>query len=564
MRNFTQLFRLLGLFLMCVVSSQVLASPKLIKVESVAGSNNQNLMHALEKASGFKGSPVIIQLKPGRYDFTRAESVKKLYYVSNTTSEVEDADPTKHIALLLKNLKNVTIDGCGSTLMMSGEMTSFVIDQCENITLKNLSIDNCNPTQTELTVKENGENYLIAEVHETSQYKIVNGKLSWYGDGWEFNNGIAQSYNPVSDLTWRSWSPMNGLKRTVEMSKNLLYMQYDKKPKVKVGTVFQMRDAIRDEVCGFINRSKNVRLENVNVYYLGNFGIVCQYSNNVAFKHSNFNPKPGSGRTNAGFADFIQVSGCKGLIDIANCNFAGAHDDPINVHGTHLKVVEYVNDRTVKVRFMHHQTYGFEAFFKGDEVELVNAKTLLAVLKGKVVKANLDNPRVMTITLDRKIPADVSELEYVVMENVTWTPEVKIVGNRFSRIPTRGILLSTRRKSLIENNIFHGMQMSAILVADDAMSWFESGPVHDLTIRKNTFLECGGPIILIAPEYRNFKGAVHKNITIEQNVFESTHPNVTGIYAKGVDGLVIRDNYFNLKSQKDIEELKDCSNVQYK
>ena len=547
---------------MYMVSSEVLAYPKLIQVENVTGSNNKILIQALEEAANYKGSPVTIQLKPGRYDFTRDESVQKLYYVSNTTSEVEDADPTKHIALLLKELRNVTIDGCGSTLMMTGEMTSFVIDQCENITLKNLSIDSSNPTQTELTVKEDGENYLIAEVHATSQYKIENGKLSWYGDGWSFDDGIAQSYDPVLDLTWRSWSPMNGLKKAVEMRKNLLYLQYDKKPRVKEGTVFQMRDAIRDEVCGFINRSKNVRLENVNFHFLGNFGVVCQYSENVAFQHSNFLPKPGSGRTNAGFADFIQVSGCKGLVDIANCNFAGAHDDPINVHGTHLKVVEYVNDKTVKVRFMHHQTYGFEAFFKGDEVELVNATTLLAVWKGKVAKANLDNPREMTITLDRKIPAEVSSLENVVMENITWTPEVKIVGNRFSRIPTRGILLSTRRKSLIENNVFHGMQMSAILVADDAMSWFESGPVHNLTIRKNTFLECGGPVVLIAPEYRHFKGAVHKNIIIEQNVFESSNPNVTGIYARGVDGLAIRDNYFNLKSHKNIDEIKDCSNVQ--
>lgn len=266
--------------------------------------------------------------------------------------------------MLIKGLKNVTIDGCGSTLMMNGEMTSFVIDSCENLVLKNLSIDNANPTQTELTVRKNGKDFLIAEVHPTSQYKIEKGKLLWFGEGWSFSGGIAQAYDPIKDLTWRSWTPMDGLKKTVEMKKNMLFMLYDKKPEIDEGIVFQMRDAVRDEVCGFINRSKNIRLENVNFYYLGNFGVVSQFTENVSIIHSNFSPKPGSGRTNAGFADFIQASGCKGLVEISDCNFACAHDDPINVHGTHLKIVEYLDDRTVKVRFMHHQTFGFEAFLK--------------------------------------------------------------------------------------------------------------------------------------------------------------------------------------------------------
>ena len=56
-----------------------------------------------------------------------------LYYISNTTSELDDPDPTKHIGLYLNTLKNVTIDGCGSTLLMNGEMTSFVLDKCEGI-----------------------------------------------------------------------------------------------------------------------------------------------------------------------------------------------------------------------------------------------------------------------------------------------------------------------------------------------------------------------------------------------------------------------------------------------
>ena len=552
--------RIVCLLITILGYSNLEAADTVVKVNSKSGADNQNVYEAVQRASSNKGKPVTIKLHPGVYDFSRSESLEKLYYVSNTTSESENPNPVKHIALLLKDLKNVTLDGCGSTLLMTGEMTSFVLDNCKNIVLKNFNIDNSNPTQTECTVKEVGEDYLIVEVHPTSQYKIENGKLIWYGDGWSFSGGIAQSYDVVKDVTWRSWSPMDGLTKAVELRQNLLYLQYEKKPQARPGIVFQMRDGIRDEVCGFINRSENIRLENVNFYYLGNFGVVSQYSENINFDHCNFMPKSGSGRTNAGFADFVHVSGCKGKVRISNCNFSGAHDDPINVHGTHLKVVEYLDEKTIKVRFMHHQTYGFEAFFKGDEVELVNAESLCKVWSGKIADARLVNPREMVLSLNKEIPASVNNLSNVVIENVTWTPEVEITGNRFSRIPTRGILLTTRKKSLIENNVFYGMQMSAILVADDAMSWYESGPVHNLTIRKNTFLQCGGPVILIAPEYKKYEGPVHKHILIEENVFESDNLGVSAISAKGVDGLIIRDNYYEMGKKKDFVNIIECVN----
>ena len=98
---------------------------------------------------------------------------------------------------------------------------------------------------------------------------------------------------------------------------------------------------------------------------MGNFGIVGQYSENLTYEKLYCAPEWGSGRTCAGFADFVQMSGCKGKIRILDSYFEGAHDDPINIHGTHLKVMEYVSDRQVKVRFMHGQSYGFEAFIKG-------------------------------------------------------------------------------------------------------------------------------------------------------------------------------------------------------
>lgn len=549
-----------------LIQLTILAQSRVIEISPEQGKDNENLMLALEKAAGYKGKPVTVRLSPGIYELDRSKSTQVLYHISNTTSESEDPDPTKHIGLYLHSLKNITIDGCGSTLQMNGEMTSFVLDRCEGIILKNLNIDYKHPTQTEVEVLEEGKDYLIVQVHPTSQYRIVDEQLEWYGDGWSFKNGIAQSYDRASNMTWRSWSPMENLIRAVELRPNVLYLQYKEKPQVGLHIVFQMRDSFRDEVSGFVNRSKNVQLENLNFYYLGNFGVVCQYSENVTFDRCNFAPRPDSGRTNAGFADFIQVSGCRGMIDIRNSRFSGAHDDPINIHGTHLRVMEFLSPNRLKVRFMHDQTFGFEAFFKGDDIELVDPLSLLAVEKAKVKEAKLVTPREMELTLFGPLSPEVIQRKDLVVENVLWTPEVRITNNYFERIPTRGILITTRRKSLIEGNTFYGMQMSGILVADDGLSWYESGPVHDLTIRRNTFFNCGEPVINIDPENREYKGAVHKNITIEENYFYMRKNSSSVIRAKAVDGLVIRHNLIytsdaEKNKESDFIQTRDCNEV---
>lgn len=549
-----------------LIQLTILAQSRVIEISPEQGKDNENLMLALEKAAGYKGKPVTVRLSPGIYKLDRSKSTQVLYHISNTTSESEDPDPTKHIGLYLHSLKNITIDGCGSTLQMNGEMTSFVLDRCEGIILKNLNIDYKHPTQTEVEVLEEGKDYLIVQVHPTSQYRIVDEQLEWYGDGWSFKNGIAQSYDRASNMTWRSWSPMENLIRAVELRPNVLYLQYKEKPQVGLHIVFQMRDSFRDEVSGFVNRSKNVQLENLNFYYLGNFGVVCQYSENVTFDRCNFAPRPDSGRTNAGFADFIQVSGCRGMIDIRNSRFSGAHDDPINIHGTHLRVTEFLSPNRLKVRFMHDQTFGFEAFFKGDDIELVDPLSLLAVEKAKVKEAKLVTPREMELTLSGPLSPEVIQRKDLVVENVLWTPEVRITNNYFERIPTRGILITTRRKSLIEGNTFYGMQMSGILVADDGLSWYESGPVHDLTIRRNTFFNCGEPVINIDPENREYKGAVHKNITIEENYFYMRKNSSSVIRAKAVDGLVIRHNLIytsdaEKNKESDFIQTRDCNEV---
>jgi hypothetical protein len=160
-----------------------------------------------------------------------------------------------------------------------------------------------------------------------------------------------------------------------------------------------------------------------------------------------------------------------------------------------------------------------------------------------------------------------------VLENITWTPSVTIQNSRFEGTVTRGTLITTRRKVLIENNVYYRTGMHAILIADDASGWYESGPVMDVTIRNNQFIECGynsfpdNYIIKIDPQAHQLIPGyyVHKNIRIENNVFKAYDYPV--LSAKSVNGLVFagntieKSNFMKVGSKRPAILLFACTGV---
>ena len=490
------------------------------------------LQEALAAAAKING-PVTLIMHAGQYDLFRDKAARQLYYITNTASEEENPDPTKTIAVWLKGLKNLTIDGQGAVLMLHGQMTGFVMDGCRDIVMTNLHFDMADPTVVELRVAAKTSNSLVIEMLPGTQYTLENGMLDFVGDGWTLNCGNSgQAYDPVRDVTWRCGSPFGGA-IVKELAPGRIELTYAGAPDAEAGWHYQLRDNIRSQAGGFINESQNITLKNVAMNFMHGFGIVGQYSENLTFDGMVFEPAAASERTNAGFADFLQIMGCRGKVLVKDCRFNGSQDDPINVHGTHLRVISQPASNQVLVRFMHPQSYGFQAFFPGDEIDFVHRDTLRAFATRHVAASEMKSPREILLTLDQSVPESV-RLNEDVVENATWTPEVEIRDSYFGRTPTRGILITTRRKSVIENNIFFRTTMSAIDVADDAGSWFESGVVRDLTIRGNKFIECAEPVITVNPNGGG-SGAdffIHSNIRVLDNEFTLKSASVAvSVYA---------------------------------
>ena len=498
--------------------------------------------------------------------------MEKELYVSNTVG-TDQTYKNKKVGLLFEGLKDVTVEGNNSLLNYHGKMTTITIIDSENITFENLSIDFEVPTVIDMYVDKIEGNTVTYKIPTENPYKVEGNSIRWESDSspytnslyWSGTNGFnySQIHDTNTGLTWRGANHIfNNINSISDLGNHVVKITYNSLgSNIKEGYSVQMRSTVRDHPGAFILNSKNTKLLNMNIHFLHGFGIVVQTSDGFVMDHVNFKAPEGSLRTTVGYADFLQVSGSKGEIKITNSYFENPHDDPINIHGTYLQVSKIYDDRkTIEVSYKHNETGGFPTFFEGDKVEFFTKSNMIGVENsvnkvvsvngpdGKGGKGDLNDLNKIKLTLENEIPTSVTTDAYVV-ENITYTPSVYIADNYFTSVPTRGILVTTRKEVVIENNIFDGMGMASIYISSDAQSWYESGPAKDVTIKNNEFWGYNNrasstPAALILVEPTNptvsTDKTVHENFTIKDNKFYVMGGEV--LNAKSVSGIDFEGN----------------------
>lgn len=511
----------------------------------------------IPKAKGTNAAHITINFAPGVYNFYPDGALKKQFQISNTN---DVPDGMKAIALYLNNCRFVDIKGRGAKLVMRGKMIETCLDHSENIILDGLTYDYYRPTVSELTVVNTGDHFADLQIHPESKYSIKDSLLTFQCEGWQHKPfWLWQVLDTTTGDLQRTDIAVDSI-RYAETGTNQVRAWFKKNPGFKTGLVYQNRDVTRDCSGIFMQRSKNISLKNIHINFMHGMGVVSQFCQNIRMDHISVRPDPASGRTCAAWADILHFSGCRGNIEISNSYLSGANDDAINIHGTYLRVISTTKPQQVLVRFMHNQTYGFDAFIPGDSIAFIHAETLREYSNNVVVQAQKINAKDFLLTLKKTVPASINPTD--VIENTTWTPQVWIHHDTVARIPTRGILVTSRRKTLIENTVFLHTHMSAISIADDAASWYESGMVKDFVIRHNQFVQCGEPAIIICPENTRSDGPVHQNIVISDNRFDLQ--GTKALSAKNTSGIKFNNNTIKADKPFDIKkglELKDCADV---
>ena len=563
------------LSLSLVLSCTTLSAQKVYEISAfgLKANSSKNASPVLQKAlakikAEYKeGEKVILRFPEGRYEFHEKGAAVREYYISN-----HDQTNPKKVGIALEDMKNLTLDGQGSEFVFHGRMLPVSLLRSENCLLKNFSIDFENPHIAQVKIVENDpQDGIVFEPAPWVDYRIAKDSIfEAYGEGWTMRHSWGIAFDgDTKHLVYNTSDIGCPTKGASEVAPRRIHAPGWKDARLVPGTVVAMRGWGRPTPGIFLSHDVNTTIENVKVHYAEGMGLLAQLCENITLEKFGVCLKGDADpRYFTTQADATHFSGCKGKIVSCNGLYEGMMDDAINVHGTYLKVVKRVDDRTLVGRYMHGQTWGFEWGCPGDEVQFIRSNTMELVGKqNKIIsirpydKEQTEGAREFLITFQEPVDQVINEQSGFGIENLTWTPEVLFSGNVIRNNRARGSLFSTPRKTIVENNLFDHTSGAAILLCGDCNGWFETGACRHVIIRKNRFVNAltnlfqfTNAVISIYPEIPDLKGqqqyfhgGPEGGIVIEDNEFETFDAPI--LYAKSVDGLVFRNNTIKLNTE---------------
>lgn len=563
------------LSLSLVLSCTTLSAQKVYEISAfgLKANSSKNASPVLQKAlakikAEYKeGEKVILRFPEGRYEFHEKGAAVREYYISN-----HDQTNPKKVGIALEDMKNLTLDGQGSEFVFHGRMLPVSLLRSENCLLKNFSIDFENPHIAQVKIVENDpQDGIVFEPAPWVDYRIAKDSIfEAYGEGWTMRHSWGIAFDgDTKHLVYNTSDIGCPTKGASEVAPRRIHAPGWKDARLVPGTVVAMRGWGRPTPGIFLSHDVNTTIENVKVHYAEGMGLLAQLCENITLEKFGVCLKGDADpRYFTTQADATHFSGCKGKIVSCNGLYEGMMDDAINVHGTYLKVVKRVDDRTLVGRYMHGQSWGFEWGCPGDEVQFIRSNTMELVGKqNKIIsirpydKEQTEDAREFLITFQEPVDQVINEQSGFGIENLTWTPEVLFSGNVIRNNRARGSLFSTPRKTIVENNLFDHTSGAAILLCGDCNGWFETGACRHVIIRKNRFVNAltnlfqfTNAVISIYPEIPDLKGqqqyfhgGPEGGIVIEDNEFETFDAPI--LYAKSVDGLVFRNNTIKLNTE---------------
>lgn len=563
------------LSLSLVLSCTTLSAQKVYEISAfgLKANSSKNASPVLQKAlakikAEYKeGEKVILRFPEGRYEFHEKGAAVREYYISN-----HDQTNPKKVGIALEDMKNLTLDGQGSEFVFHGRMLPVSLLRSENCLLKNFSIDFENPHIAQVKIVENDpQDGIVFEPAPWVDYRIAKDSIfEAYGEGWTMRHSWGIAFDgDTKHLVYNTSDIGCPTKGACEVAPRRIHAPGWKDARLVPGTVVAMRGWGRPTPGIFLSHDVNTTIENVKVHYAEGMGLLAQLCENITLEKFGVCLKGDADpRYFTTQADATHFSGCKGKIVSCNGLYEGMMDDAINVHGTYLKVVKRVDDRTLVGRYMHGQSWGFEWGCPGDEVQFIRSNTMELVGKqNKIIsirpydKEQTEGAREFLITFQEPVDQVINEQSGFGIENLTWTPEVLFSGNVIRNNRARGSLFSTPRKTIVENNLFDHTSGAAILLCGDCNGWFETGACRHVIIRKNRFVNAltnlfqfTNAVISIYPEIPDLKGqqqyfhgGPEGGIVIEDNEFETFDAPI--LYAKSVDGLVFRNNTIKLNTE---------------
>lgn len=522
----------------------------------------------------------------GTLHFYKDGTVEKYYCISNNDKG------EKKIVFSLKEKKNITIDGEGAELIFHGEILPFVIDQCSGITLKNFSIDYAYPMYVQAKIVNSSKNYFEMQFDgEEFNYRVKDGKIWIYDkeNEWEHEflhcltiemdgeKKCPSAYKPEYITETDAEADHGFLNRLFrkftyqDMGNGRLAVFGDPGFEYQVGNYWIGTFHYNRKNPGiFINDSTDTILENITLYHTLAMGVIAQISENITLKNVHAKPKEGSKRLLSVCADSTHFVNCRGKLGLYGCLFTNMLDDAVNIHGIYHRILQVKDQNKLLCGVGHFQQVGILSYKPGDTISIVNGKTgeNRAVYTVKQAEMLNEDEILVEVNEDINIFKDGD-----VVENLSANPEIEISHCECGNNRPRGFLLSSPKKTLVEQCIFYNMYQG-IHIGGGIGGWYESGAVKDVIIRNNQFRNsafAGGVAINIEPEFENVENMRHfsRGIVVEDNVFVQSEKRLMKAHAS--DHLIFKNNRFICdeslpfyeKEGKEGVTFTNCEDVKY-
>ena len=532
------------------------------------------VMQILDQA---KGRDVIISFPKGTYNFYPERAYGKYHAVTNHDNSY------KYFAFPLVDCSNVTVEGNGSEFIFHGVITPFLVERSSNITLRDFSIDWPQPFYIQGTViaSDPKDKTVDLEFEPFSNITLDNNRITFTANGHLLTDlGETMVFDPKTKaVAYRAADYILGGVRSKNATathlgglKYRIKGQFQKAPPVGLIYVFKGPNRHNRMAPGIhLSASEKVLLENIDIYHACGMGVIGETSGDITLRNVNTPLREGSSRIVTTTADATHFCNCKGKLLIENCLFENMLDDATNVHGTYVRVASVDGNRSLTAKLIHPQQLDYDFAGVKDLIQFVDSLTILPKGKSNVVSLRRINQNFIQITFADNIPLSVGVGDG--LENLTRYPEFIFRNNIVRNNRARSILISTARKTVVENNFFSSM-MSSILFEGDLNHWHESGAVNDVLIQNNRFGDSvyggsgrGGSIIWINPHIRKRidDQPYERNIRIINNTFRTFDSSV--LNALSVDGLVFEGNtiepsntYTPINPQLPTIKLEGCIN----
>ena len=443
-----------------------------------------------------------------------------------------EPEPEHRASILLQGRKNLVLNGHGAVLLCHGQVLPIAMMDCENIVLKDFSIDWDIPLTGEGIITAVTETY--ADVHidpEKFPFHIQNHTL--FFEGWDWSQKLClwghTEFESCSDrVAYRRGEQFSSqIQELLPNGDVRFFGDFSGRFPPKPGNILVLRHGDRIHPGLLIHHCRNIIVAHLRMYGNGGLGILSQFSDTLTFSHVYLGPNREAGRYFAGgHDDGIHLSAVSGQILIEHCHFLGLMDDPVNLHGIAVKVDLQLDPHRFQGRFLHPQSKGHSLWAEpGQAIAFLNGSTMEELLTATVREFHLIDPDTFEIAFQEEVHPDCSDLS---LENLSRTAALTCRHNHFGACRARGLLCCSPQKILIEDNLFESAG-AAIRIAGDVCTWYESGRCRDVTIRNNVFSDTcltsvyqgGQGIISISPELPcpSPDHPCHRNITVTKNTF---------------------------------------------